>query len=377
MRSIIVFNILIALIIIVRPAHAQRYTPVGLCAATHNSIYESITLPIGIAAEYPSGSVQSISIVVGDTQEPGYPVTYTGSVENVLIMLDTNNDGIPDTSTSNSCLFDAGVVPVGCTVTQDATLPTVTEDTTFRGRVFLSYGDLTPANSCGYNSYGDHEDFLVVADVQEFITIADVSGPEDDGAITLSATLSHNVRDASGFVSFTVDYLTSDGTATTADNDYTAASGTLTFNGQAGDTQTFTVTPTADMVPEGDQNITVSLQNLSNTTHGIDISDTATITLLEDDFQVELVMSKLVSDNTPNIGSTITFTLQIDNTGPAAAIDAFLVDEVPAGFASITPLTSPVGSSFNVVGNTINWTGIDVPIGGSVSATFSAIVQPP
>jgi len=124
----------------------------------------------------------------------------------------------------------------------------------------LSYDDVLPTNGCGDNTYGDSEDFVIVADVQELITIEDVSAPEDDGPITLSATLSHSVRDASGFVSFTVDYVTSDGTATTANNDYTAASGTLTFSGQAGDTQTFTVTPTADIVPEGAQTIIVSMR---------------------------------------------------------------------------------------------------------------------
>ena len=116
----------------------------------------------------------------------------------------------------------------------------------------LSFNDQNPLNGCGNNGFGDFEDYLFVADVQETITISDVTAPEDGGLITVTATLSHNVSDASGFVSFTVDYLTGDGTATTGNNDYTAASGTLTFNGQAGDTDTFTIMPVVDIVPEGD-----------------------------------------------------------------------------------------------------------------------------
>jgi len=363
--------------ITLKPAWAQRYLPAALCAITNDTNYESLTLPIGIAAEYPSGSVQSITTTVGDTEQASAPTAGNGDVEFAVVLLDTNNDGTPETLASASCAFNTGAVPVGCTVTQNVILPTVTEDTTYRGRLMLSYGAATPANGCGDNSFGDSEDFLLTADVQELITLSDVSSPEDGGPITVTATLSHDVSDAAGFVSFTVDYVLADGTATIADNDYASSSGTLTFNGQAGDVQTFTVVPTADVIPEGDQAIIVSLQNLSNTTHGIDISDTATVTLLEDDSEVSLTMLKMVDDASPNIGSTIVFTLQVTNAGPDDAIAAFVGDTLPAGFGSVTPMSVPLGTSFAVAGNAINWTGIDIPSGGSVSATFSAVVLAP
>ena len=362
---------------IAQPAWAARSTPVALCGITNNTAYESLTLPIGIAAEYPSGSVQAITTTVGDTEQAGAPTAGNGDVEHMLVMLDIDNDGTPETLSSASCNFNTGAVPVGCSVNHNVTIPTVTEDTTYRGRVMLSYGAATPANGCGNNSYGDSEDFLLTADVQELITLSDVSAPEDGGPITVTATLSHDVTDGGGFAPFTVDYVVADGTATIADNDYTAASGTLTFNGQAGDVQTFIVTPIADFIPEGDQTIVVSLLNLSNSTHGIDISDTATVTLVEDDSEVSLTIVKSVDDASPNIGSTIVFTLQVNNAGPDDAVAAFVGDIVPAGFGSITPVSVPPGSSFNVAGNAINWTGIDVPNGGSVSASFSAVVLPP
>ncbi len=241
----------------------------------------------------------------------------------------------------------------------------------------LSYGAATPTDGCGNNGHGDAEDFLMVVDVQESITFTDVSAPEDGGPITVTATLSHDVRDASGFVSFSVDYQTGDGTATLSDNDYKTASGTLTFNGQAGNAQTFTVSPTADIVPEGDQTILVRLQNLSNTTHGIDISDTATLTLAEDDTEVSLSIDVSVDNSTPEIGSTVVFTLKVSNAGPDAAVGARVQDIVPAGFSSVTALSAPAGSSLSVEGNAVNWTGIDVPAGGAVSATFSAVVLQP
>jgi len=357
--------------------HAERYTPPALCAATDNSTYESLTLPLTIGGDYPSASTQSITAIVGDTETPGAPQATTGDLENVIIYLDSDNNGIPEILSTSSCLFDAGSAPVGCTTTQNITIPTVTEDTTFRGRVMLSYNDSNPPNSCGDNGFGDFEDYLIVADVQELITIADITAPEDGGPITVTAILSHNVRDASGFVSFSVDYMLNDGTATTANNDYTAASGTLAFNGQAGDTATFTITPVADIIPEGDEVLTVSLSNLSNTTHGIDISDIATITLLEDDSEVELEISKQVDDSSPNVGDTVTFTLLLTNNGPDTAIDASVTDVLPAGFNSVAPVTVPPGTVLDITGNVVNWFGIDVPVGGTTSVKYSAIVAQP
>ncbi|RMB63197.1 hypothetical protein EAX61_02025, partial [Dokdonia sinensis] len=65
------------------------------------------------------------------------------------------------------------------------------------------------------------------------VTIENVSGNEDDGDLTFTATLDNAVDGG-----FTVDVNTADGTATTADMDYTAiVSETLTFAGTAGETQ--------------------------------------------------------------------------------------------------------------------------------------------
>src|SRR5439155_17168571 len=63
----------------------------------------------------------------------------------------------------------------------------------------------------------------------------------------------------------TVTYATADGTATTADNDYVAASGTLTFN--PGDTsKTITVTVNGDTKFEPDETFTVKLSGATNAT---------------------------------------------------------------------------------------------------------------
>ncbi len=106
-----------------------------------------------------------------------------------------------------------------------------------------------------------------------------MSGNEDDGDITVTASLDNPVQGG-----FTVDVNTTDGTATTGDSDYTGISSeTLTFSGTAGETQTFTLTPTSDSKLEADETVSISQANLSGTSLAVDITDGATATILNDD----------------------------------------------------------------------------------------------
>ena len=92
------------------------------------------------------------------------------------------------------------------------------------------------------------------------IAVSDATVQEAEGAVLVfTATLSH-----ASSRTVTVDYATSDGTAV-AGSDYTAASGTLTFN--AGDTsQTVQVTVLTDSDDEGQETITLTLSNPSQAT---------------------------------------------------------------------------------------------------------------
>jgi len=147
LRDCLIMTGVVSCLSISTTVQAQRYTPPGLCAITNNSDYESLTLPISIGGEYPSASAQSITINVGDTQAPGGNQAGTGDTENVVILIDSNGDGTPEVFNTGSCSFDQGAAPPGCSVTQNVTLPTVTEDTTFRGRVMLSFNDTNPART--------------------------------------------------------------------------------------------------------------------------------------------------------------------------------------------------------------------------------------
>ena len=108
------------------------------------------------------------------------------------------------------------------------------------------------------------------------LDVDDVTVTEGDSG-TVNATFTVRLSTASGRT-VTVDWATSDGTAT-AGADYTTGSGTLTFAG--GETEkTFDVAVTGDTVDEPDETFTVTL---SNAEHASITDATATGTITDDD----------------------------------------------------------------------------------------------
>jgi len=81
-----------------------------------------------------------------------------------------------------------------------------------------------------------------------------------------------------------VNYASADGTATTADNDYTTSSGTLNFAGTAGETETFTVSVTGDSKVELDEMFFVLLSDLGSNGRNVSFSDDqGQVTVANDD----------------------------------------------------------------------------------------------
>ncbi|MEM6866189.1 MAG: hypothetical protein AAF575_13430, partial [Bacteroidota bacterium] len=104
------------------------------------------------------------------------------------------------------------------------------------------------------------------------VSIADVTGDEDDGAIEVTLSL-----DTAVLGGFSLEVSTNNGSATLVDGDYAQVNGLLVnFSGFFGETQTFDVVPTADTRVELDETLTITMANLSGTLAAVDISDTAT-----------------------------------------------------------------------------------------------------
>ncbi len=178
--------------------------------------------------------------------------------------------------------------------------------------------DSTPANRTATNT--------IVDDDTAVVTIADVSGLEDAGTITINAVLDNAVDGG-----FQVQINTSDGTgvpgfnATIADNDYNAITNQpLNFSGNVNELRTITLTVQDDDIIENDEGLTISMSNLVQLDGlPVDISDIATITIQNDDSCAAGVTAPI-----------------LDATEETAFCDAFNKD-----LDDYTTSTAPVGSA--------------------------------
>jgi hypothetical protein len=140
------------------------------------------------------------------------------------------------------------------------------------------------------------------------VTISDVSVTEGNAGTTamiFTAALDNAVQGG-----FTVNYATANGTATTADNDYVAATGTLSFTGTAAQTRTFTVTINGDTTVESDEILAVSLNTVSNA--GVTITDTAIGTIEDNDAAAVTIAN--VGQSEGNAGTAnLTFSATLSN----------------------------------------------------------------
>ena len=177
------------------------------------------------------------------------------------------------------------------------------------------------------------------------LTITDDDAPAlsiDDASVTegdqgASATLTFTVTlDPAATLPVTVDWATSDGTAT-AGTDYTTGSGTLTFN-TGDDTKTITVTVTGDDADEPNETVTVTLTNAPGATLS-DATGTGTITDDDDAPTVTLVLTPAsISEN----GGKSTVTATLDRAS----------SEATTVTVSATPVAPALASDYTLSTNT-------------------------
>lgn len=190
-----------------------------------------------------------------------------------------------------------------------------------RGELKGKWSKLKQFTTLAADSDDDEDDGGVTQPTVDFSAAA-YAGAEDAGAITVTVNLS-----AATTESVTVNYATSDGTAT-AGTDYTAASGTLTF--AAGDvTETFLVSPTSDTNNESDETVLVTLANATN--------NSATITISDDD-------SLIISSPSFSDGGTIPITFTCDGPGGGVSPELNWVS-APSGTQSFFLLVIDVDAS--------------------------------
>ena len=84
----------------------------------------------------------------------------------------------------------------------------------------------------------------------------------------------------------------------------------------------------------------------------------------------DLSIAKIIDNDTPAVGSTVTFTLTLQNDGPSDATGIAIEDVVPSGYDNVVAVTPGA----TVVGNTISWSGIALANGDNAAFEFTARV---
>ena len=164
---------------------------------------------------------------------------------------------------------------------------------------------------------------------------ATVTVKDDDGVVSwASAAVDVNEGSSAGLMvqlssaslsAVTVDYATV--AVSAGSDDFTAASGTLTF--AAGQTsKTVTVATANDNVDEEDETFTATLSNVSSGT-ALGADDVATVTIIDND--PEPLVS--ITDATATEGAYITFTVSMDRESSRDVVVPYRTDET-SGFAA-------------------------------------------
>jgi len=197
------------------------------------------------------------------------------------------------------------------TVVATINLDTIDPDT-------LSVGDVTLGNSSAQINVFDDDSAV--------LTVQDVTVNEDDQTASVVVTLTGDVQNG-----FTVPFAFTDGSAT-GDDDFNNATGILTFSGNDGETATIVVPISTDDVVEADETFTVSLgaitPNLNTSVNPgvatvdpsqVDVSDTATVTIANDDTDVTISITDSVVEES-NAAGTSSFTFTVTRTGLTTGI---------------------------------------------------------
>ncbi|MEZ5105799.1 MAG: HYR domain-containing protein, partial [Draconibacterium sp.] len=172
------------------------------------------------------------------------------------------------------------------------------------------------------------------------LSINDVSIAEGNAGTTIlnfTVTLDVDVEDG-----LTINYATADGTATTANSDYGAKTGTVTFSGTGGETHQIGITINGDEIVELDENFQVNLSNIvpvSAPESTISFADdTGVGTITNDDNAVLSITGFTVNESIGTANFTITLNKEVQ--------DEFTID------FETSDNTALAGTDYNAVSTT-------------------------
>ncbi len=177
-------------------------------------------------------------------------------------------------------------------------------------------------------------------DDESLLGITGVSQPEGDtsGTMLFTVTLNHPSS-----TPITVNYATQDGTATTAGNDYTATSGTLTFAANSTASQIVTVTILGDQLTEPDEQFQVLLSNPQGAAFDAS-AGMATGTIQNDDNSLLGITS--VSQPEGDTTNTMLFTVTLSN--PSST-------DITVNFATQDGTATTAGNDYTATSGTLTF----------------------
>ena len=298
------------------PGDTSKTITVPVLADTTDESNETVSLTLSGATNASISDITGTLTITDDDDAPTLVIAAASVVENgttgsmtvtlsAVSGLDVTVDyatgtGTATAGTDYTAASGTLTIPAG-----DATgviSMTIIDDSTFEGDETIPVTLSNPSNATITTATAN----LTIAEDDDgpTLSIADVSYDETAANRTMTVTLTP----ASG-LSTTVDYATSDGTAT-AGSDYTAASGTLTFS--AGETsKTITIPVLADTTDEEDETVIVTLSNAVRAT----ISDaTGIFTIVDDDAAPSLSINDVTTADESAADATFTVSLSAAST---------------------------------------------------------------
>ena len=263
----------------------------------------------------PQISVDDVSHLEGNSAQTAY--TFTVSLSNpsyqAIGVTAHTEDGTATTADSDYAAIASQAVSFAPGETQKQVTVNANGDTKFEADETFALKLAGPSNATIADDTGtgtvrddDGQPQLVVNDVSAF------EGNAGATNLTFTVSLNHASDQSIG-----VGYATQDGTAKTADSDYSAVSGTLTFS--AGETaKTVTVHANGDTLSEADETFTLGLSGATGATIA-DASGTGTI---RDDDPLPQISVNDVSHaegNTGQVDHTFTVSLSTVSGQPVGA----------------------------------------------------------
>lgn len=197
------------------------------------------------------------------------------------------------------------------------------------------------------------------------VTLSGSTGQNEGTSFVFTATLNNPVQGG-----FNLAYTSNNGTATTADNDYTDNDGSLVFAGTAGESQIITVNTTSDVKVELNETFTVALGAISGGPGGVTTAgspQTGTITN-EDAAVVEFTGNSSTIE-----GLTILFSVTLSNpVDVPVSVQINTVDGTaiaPADYPAIVNQTLTFPSNTTTPQNVMVTTVNDAIVEGSETFT--------